>query len=129
MENELGYCLVMLTEQAWSITHSVLLIWYKGFSRLLSPVPLFIPAQASQGRNYWLCDTNLCRVHFLGLWIFIDHLWELQLKKKTLPEYVILISRSVTILYPGGFKRFQRVFFSLLFFLDDEEFHVFLSAG
>ena len=37
-------------------------------------VPLFIPAQVSQGRNYWLCDTNLCRVHFLGLWIFIDHL-------------------------------------------------------
>ena len=129
MENELGHCLVILTEQAWSITHSILLIWHKGFSRLHSPVPLFVPAQASQGRNYWLCDTNLCSAHFLGLWIFIDHYWELQLKKKILPEYVVLIIRSVTILYPGGFKRFQRVFFSLLFFLDDGEFHVFLSAG
>ena len=129
MENELGHCLVIVTEQTWSMTRSILLTWRKGFSRLHSPVPWFIPAQASLGRNYWLCDTNLCSGHFLGLWIFIDHVWKLQLKKKILPEYVIFIIRSVTILYQGSFKRFQRVFFLILVFPDGGEFHVFLLAG
>ena len=112
MKNELGYCLVILTEQAWSITHSILLIWYKGFSRLHSPGPLFIPAQASQGRKYWLCDTNPCAACILWVCEYSSLIyWELQLKdlkKKFFAEYVIFIIRSVTILYQGGFRRFQR---------------------
>ena len=104
MENELGHCLIILTEQAWSITHSVLLIWYKGFSGFIRPfrylfqhrlpkvgiIDFVIPICAAC--IFWVCE-YLSTIY-----------WELQLKKKILPEYVILIIRSVIILYPVKMK-------------------------
>ena len=134
MKNELGYCLVILTEQAWSITHSILLIWYKGFSRLHSPVPLFDSFQhrlSKVGSIDFVIP--ICAACILWVCEYSSIIyWELQLKnlkKKRFAEYVIFVVRSVTILYQGGFRRFQRVFFSHLSFPDDGEFHVFLSAG